>query len=170
MRSSSSTDLAVVAAMLALAACGGDKHQDAVDQAAKNAASAAKQRPASAAEQIASMVQAPTTGKATAPIQLKYELASRPVAGQATELSLALLAGVAAQSVTLHFGDSPGLVFADSSDLSFGAVVPDTVYRQAVKLSAPAEGVYFVAVTATITHDSAVETRAYSIPIIVSPP
>lgn len=160
----------MLASMVALAACGGDKQPDAAAQAAKIAASAAKQHPASAAEQIATMVQAPTSGKATAPIQLRYELAQRPVAGQTTELSLALLASVAAQSVTLHFGDSPGLVFPDPADLSFGAVVPDTVYRQAVKLSAPAEGVYFIAATATITHDSTVETRSYSIPIIVSPP
>jgi hypothetical protein len=166
---SSTTGVAVFCAMLALTACSGNKHQDTTDQAAaKNAAAAARQRPATVTEQTASMVQAATSGKATAPMQLKFELAERPIAGQTIGLSLALLAGVPAQSVTLHFGDSPGLVLADPADRTIGAVAPDAVYRQDVKLSAPAEGVYFVAVTATMTHDATVETRAFSIPIIVS--
>jgi hypothetical protein len=171
MESSSTAALAMFGAMLALAACSGEKHPDAADQAAaKSAASAAKQHTATVAEQTASMVQAATSGKATAPMQLKFELAERPIAGQTIDLALALLAGVPAQSVTLHFGDSPGLVYADQADRPIGAVTPDAVYRQDVKLSAPAEGVYFLAVTATMTHDATVETRAFSIPIIVSPP
>jgi hypothetical protein len=161
--------LGVCAALLALAACGGDKQQTAaVQQAAKNAATAAKQRPATPAEQTATMVQAATSGKATAPMQLKFELAARPVAGQEIDLSLALMVSMPAQSVTLHFADSPGIVFADQSDRPLGAVVPDTVYRQELKLSAAAEGVYFVGVTALMTRDTLAETRIFSIPIIVS--
>ncbi len=170
MESSSTAALALFGAMLTLAACSGDKHPDTPDQAAAKGAASAKQHSATVAEQTASMVQAPTSGKATAPMQLKFELAERPMAGQTIDLALALLAGVPAQSVTLHFADSPGLVFADQADRPIGAVTPDGVYRQDVKLSAPAEGVYFVAVTATMTHDATVETRAFSIPIIVSPP
>jgi hypothetical protein len=168
MGSSSTAGMTVFCAVLALAACSGNKNQDTPAQAAaKSAASAARARPATGAEQTASMVQAATSGKATAPMQLKFELAERPIAGQTIGLSLALLAGVPAQSATLHFGDSPGLVFADPADRALGAVVPDTVYRQEVQLSASAEGVYFVAVTATMTHDAITETRDFSIPIIV---
>jgi hypothetical protein len=170
MESSSTAGVAMFCAMLALAACSGDKHQDtAVQAAAKHAASTARQPSASAADQTASMVQAATSGKATAPMQLKFELTERPIAGQTIDLGLALLVSAPAQSVTLHFGDSPGLVFADPADRPIGAVVPDTVYRQDVKLSAPAEGVYFLAVTATMTRDAIAEARAFTIPIIVSP-
>ena len=92
MESSSTAALAMFGAMLALAACSGEKHPDAADQAAaKSAASAAKQHTATVAEQTASMVQAATSGKATAPMQLKFELAERPIAGQTIDLALALL-------------------------------------------------------------------------------
>ncbi len=165
--------IALYGAVLILAACSGNKAPSAADQlAAKTAAAlaAAKQRAATSADQTASMVQAPTSGKATAPMQLKYEIAERPVAGQTINLSLALLASAAAPSVTLHLADSPGIVFANAADRAIGAVVPGTVYRQDVQLSAAADGVYFVAVTATMTRDTLSETRNFSIPIIVSAP
>ena len=161
--------LGMCGAMLVLAACGGSKKVDTADQlAAKNAAAAAKQHPSTSAEQTATMVQAPTSGKATAPMQLKFELAERPVAGQTVDMGLALMVTVPAQSVTLHLADAPGIVYADAADRPLGAVVPDTVYRQDIKLSAVAEGVYFVGVTAIMSRDTLTETRNFSIPIIVS--
>jgi hypothetical protein len=156
-------------AMLLVAACHGDQHQEAArQQAAKTAAAAAKQHTATAAEQTASMVEAATIGKATAPLQLKFELPERPVSGRPFVVNLALIAGLAAQSVTLQFGDSAGLVLADAADRPIGAVVPDTPYREEVKLSAAADGVYFLGLTATMKNEEAVETRTYSIPIIVA--
>lgn len=161
--------LAIGGVMLALAACSGKKSPTAADLlAAKNATSAARQHPATTADQTATMVQAATSGKATAPMQLKFDLAERPVAGQAIDVSLALMVTAAAQSVTLHLADSAGIVFVDAGDRPLGAVVPDTVYRQDVKLSAATEGVYFIGVTATMTRDTLSETRNFSIPIIVS--
>lgn len=163
--------LALCGALL-LAACGDGAKQIAADQlAAKNAAaSAAKQHASTAADQTSTMVQAATSGKATAPMQLKFELAAKPLAGQTVVVSLALIAGVPAQSVAVHFGDSPGLVFANPADWTVGAVVPDTVYREDIQLSGAAAGVYFVTATATMTHDAVVETRDFSIPVIVSAP
>jgi hypothetical protein len=164
-----SARLGVCSAILVLSACGGNKQQSAAVQlAAKNAANAARQHPSASAEQTASMVQAATSGKATAPMQLKFELAGKPVAGQEIDLSLALMVTVPAQSVTLHLADAAGITYGNKADLPIGAVLPDTVYRQDVKLSAATEGVYFVAVTATMTRDTLAETRNFSIPIIVS--
>ncbi|MFI4891371.1 MAG: hypothetical protein ACHQIL_12645 [Steroidobacterales bacterium] len=161
--------LAACAALLVLGACHGKEHQDAATAlAAKHAAAAAKQHVATGAEQTAGMVEAATMGKATAPLQLKFELPVRPVAGQPFAINLALIPGIAAQSATLQFGDSVGLVIADASDRQIGAVMPDTPYRQEVTLSGAADGVYFLAVNATLKHEETVETRAYSIPIIVA--
>jgi hypothetical protein len=162
------TLLAAWGAMFILAACNGDRHQEAAKALAAKNAAAAKQHTATAAEQTASMVEAPTTGKATAPLQLKFELPERPVAGRPFVVNLALIAGIAAQSATLQFGDSAGLVVADAADRALGAVVPDTPYRQDATLSAAADGVYFLGLTATLKHEDTVETRAYSIPIIVA--
>jgi hypothetical protein len=158
-------------AMLVLCGCHGDKQRDtAAAQTARKAAAAAKPRTATGSEQTASMVEAATSGKTTAPLQLKFELPQRPVAGQPFSLSLALIPGVAAQSMTLQFGESAGLTVADSADRPIGAVQPDTPYRQEVTLSAAADGVYFLSLNASIVHDAIVETRSYSIPIIVSAP
>ena len=160
--------LGVCGAMLLLAACGGNKQQTAAIQAgAKNASAAAKQRLATAADQTATMVLAPTSGKATAPMQLKFEITAPPVAGQTIDMGLALLVSAPAQSVTLHLGDSAGIVYADAKDRPLGPVLPDTVYREDLKLSAVAEGVYFVGITAIMSRDTLIETRNFSIPVIV---
>jgi hypothetical protein len=161
--------LAISCAALVLAACSGNKSPTAADQiAAKNATTAVRQRPGNAADLTANMVQAATSGKATAPMQLKFEIAERPIAGQTIDLSVALMATVAAQAVTLHLADSPGIVFADAADRAIGAVVPDTAYRQDIKLSIASEGVYFVGITANMARDSLSETRNFTIPIIVT--
>lgn len=171
MTRAASARIALCGTLLVLAACSGKQAPSAADQlAAKNAATAtaAKQHAGTIADQTATMVQAPTSGKATAPMQLKYEIAQRPVAGQTIDMSLAVLVSAPAQSLTLHLADSPGVVFANNTDRPLGAVVPDMVYRQEVQLSAAGEGVYFVGVTATMTRDMLNETRNFSIPIIVS--
>jgi hypothetical protein len=159
--------LGAAALTLAVGGCGRDKAQQTADLAAKSATTS---RPATqtAAEQTASMVEAPTVGRATTPLRLKFELAQRPVAGQTIGITLALIPGAAAQSLSLQFADQPGLVLADRADRQIGAVQPDTVYRQEISASAPVEGVFFLNITATMTHDAVAETRHFSIPIIVA--
>ena len=155
-----------VAVLPALVSCGGDKAPQATDPAAKHAAAKGPQT-LTATEQIATMVEAPTLGRPTAPVRLKYELAQRPVAGQTIVVRLALISGTAAQSLTLKLADATGLVLADRADRQLGAVHPDTVYEQEISASAPVEGVFFLNLSATLTHDAIVETRSFSIPIIV---
>ena len=157
---------AAALACLVLGACHGDKQQIAAAVKAAKDAAAAK-RPATADEQTVSMVEAATLGKATAPVQIKFELPERPLAGQTVAVELAVIPGVAAQSITVHFGDSPGLVFADRTDWALGAAQPGSLYRQEIKVTAAADGVYFLGMTATIAHDAFAETRVFSIPIIV---
>ena len=156
-----------VAVLPALASCGsGDKAQQASGPAAKHTAAGAS-KTQTAAEQIATMVEAPSLGRPSGPVRLKYELAQRPVVGQTILVRLAVIPGTAAQSLTLKLGESAGLVLADRADRQLGAVHPDTVYEQEISASAPTEGVFFLNLTATLTHDAIVETRNFSIPIIV---
>lgn len=114
------------------------------------------------------MVEAPTLGKASAPVRLKFELAQRPVAGQTILVRIALIPGTAAQSMSLQFAESAGLVLADRTERQLGAVHPDTAYLLEISASAPAEGVFFLNLGATLSHDATVETRNFSIPIIVA--
>jgi hypothetical protein len=168
MSAAANARLGVCGAMLVLAACGANKKAETAAQLAEKNAGAARQHTSTSAEQTASMVQAPTSGKATAPMQLKFDIAERPIAGQTINMGLALMVTMPAQSVTLHLGASPGIVYADAADRPIGAVMPDTVYRQDIKLSAAAEGVYFIGVTAIMSRDTLIETRNFSIPIVVS--
>lgn len=160
--------LAGLSVVLAVAACDRGKHDQAATPAAGKAAGASGNRTATAAEQTASMVQAPTVGKANAPVDLRFDINSRPVSGQTIIVSLALIATAPAQSATLHFEDSPGLVFADRSDIAIGALQPDSVSRQEVRVTATADGVYFIGVTVILVRDSLSESRRFSIPVIVS--
>jgi len=161
------TILMAAALTLAVGGCGQDKARQAADLAAKSA-KATRSTPQTATEQTAAMVDAPTQGRATAPLHLKFELVQRPVVGQTIDIKLALIPGAAAQSLVLHLADPPGLVLADHTDRQIGAVQPDTAYWQEISASAPAEGVYYINLTATMTHDAIIETRSFSIPIIVA--
>ena len=159
--------LGVTILSLAIAGCGEDKTPQAATVAAKKSA-AARQGPQTPVEQTATMVEAPTSGRTSAPVHLKYEIAERPVAGQTIVLRLALLPETVAQSLALQVNDTAGLVLADRAEKQFGAAQPDSVYRQEITLSAPAEGVFFLSLTATITHEATAETRTFTIPIIVA--
>jgi hypothetical protein len=157
------------AVLAALVSCGGgDRKVQQSAEAGAKAASAAHPPLQTATEQTATMVEAPTLGKATAPVRLKYELVQRPVAGQTILVQLALIPGTAAQSLTLQFGEHAGLVLADHSDRQLGAVHADTAYQLEISASAPADGVFFLNLGATVTHDAITETRNFSIPIIVA--
>lgn len=158
-----------VLAVIALAGCNGDKHQDTPQPPVNSSATVARpQRPAASADATNAMVEAATLGKANAPLKLKFEITSRPVVGQTIVVNLALLAAAPAQAAKLQFDDSPGLVFADRAEIVVGALQPEEPFRHEVRVTATAEGVYFLGLTATMTQDSIVETRRFSIPIIVS--
>ena len=160
----------LLCAVAALSACNRDSSSapaaNAVPRAKPKAPVAAKSGP-TAAEQTAGMVQAATQGKSQVPVELKFDLGSRPKVGQLLEINLALIAQIPASAVTLQVKGAEDLIVAqDAAQFDLSAEEAGEVYRQTVKVTPNAEGVSLVGVTVSLKHDDITEQRAFSIPII----
>lgn len=120
------------------------------------------------AELTAGMVEAVTMGKSTVPVAVKFDLPHLPAAGQPTEITLALVPQIAADPATLVVTGSDALVLAPGSGpIEIPSVEPAQVYRHTVKLTPAADGVHLLDLKVSLKHDEIVETREFSVPIIV---
>jgi hypothetical protein len=158
--------------LCALALLGGCQRESGAVPAPKTAlhpkAPVAVQRGPTAQEQTAGMVEATTQGKSQAPVDLKFDLLQRPVQGQPLEIAIALLPGEAAGPVTVHVDGAAGPeVTSAASDLEFPSVEPAQVYRGSIKLIPPSEGLLLLTLTVNLKHEQFLDTRVFSVPLIV---
>ena len=156
-------------ATIVIAAC----HRD--PGAGAPSAVVAKKKPSSqstaqlsASEQTANMVEAPSQGKSQAPINLKFELAARPVIGEPLTLELALLPQAPAAAVEVQIKGSEGIDLpAEERAFDLPAVDAQQVYRHPVHLTPTAEGLQLLTLTVSLKHDELTENRAFAVPLIV---
>jgi len=135
------------------------------------APAAVAKHPATPEEQTAGMVEAATQGKSQLPAVLKFELTSRPTAGEPLDVGVALIPGIAAASASIAVTASEGLALADGSvRFEIPQVEAMQVYRQSIKVTPNADGVLFMTLTVTLTHDQLSESRVFALPIIVGAP
>jgi hypothetical protein len=156
-------------AILAMVGCHGDNSQAPAAPApvAHRAPAPAKKGP-TPEEQTAGMVEAAVPGKSVVPVSLKFELAQRPVVGRTVTLALAVLPQIPADTATIQWVESPSLkVEAAAADLSFANVQPTEVYRREIKVTPAADGVFFLSLNVSLKHDEIVESKAFTVPIIV---
>ena len=152
-----------------LAACHGDASNAPLAPARPVVKKAAVLGPGpSAAELTAGMVEAVTVGKSTLPVDVKYELARAPVIGQAFDVTIALMPHIEADPAVLVVTGSDALLLSPGSGpVEIPTVEPAQVYRLTVTLTPAVDGVQLLALKVSLKHDDAVETREFSIPIIV---
>ena len=159
--------------LCALALLGGCQRESGEVAAPKPAtqrkAPVAVQRGPTAQEQTAGMVEAATQGKSQTPVDLKFDLLQRPVQGHPLEIAIALLPGEAAGPATVHVAGAEGLeVPPAAADLEFASVEPAQVYRGSIKLTPGTEGVFLLTLTVSLKHDQFLDTRVFSVPLIVT--
>ena len=164
-----SARFAVSCAVLAMAGCHGENSQaPAVTAPLTRRAPAPVKKGPTPEEQTAGMVEAATAGKSAVPVELKFDLAQRPVAGRRVLLNLALLPQIPADTATIQVADSPGLqVEAVAADLTIAGVDPAGVYRREITVTPSGEGIFFLGLSVTLKHDELIETRAFTVPLIV---
>ncbi len=122
-------------------------------------------------QQTAGMTLAVGIGKATLPLQLKFELANRPKAGQALGINLALLPQIPADSATIQVNPSDGVEVPKAmGEIAVPALDEGGVYRESLIVTPTKDGILLVGVNLTIKHDDIEETKGYSVPIIVGEP
>jgi hypothetical protein len=133
----------------------------------KPKAPAAADPAATAAEQTAGMVQAPSQGKSVVPVELKFDIAQRPKVGQPLDITLALIAQIAASPATIQVSGADDVsVAAAANQFEIPSAEAGQVYRQTVNVTPNAEGVVLLGVTVLLKHDEIVDQRVFSIPII----
>jgi hypothetical protein len=162
-----------VAALCALAlsaGCSGDSSPaPATTPVPRPAQAAPVARGPTPAELTAGMVEAVAQGKSPLSTQLKFELTERPVVGQQLTVSVALIPMVAAAPATLNVSVISGLELAPGSEhVEYPAVDAAAVYRNSVRVTPRQEGVALLGVEVTLKHDDMVDTKAFSIPLLIA--
>ena len=159
-----------------LAACGPSEEEQAAAaaDAARRAAAAAKAnaaKKAAAADPTANMARAVVVGKSQAVVDLKYEIAAKPLVGEAVEIDLALLPSIAGDSMSLNIAPAgTGLTLdGDLAPSTNEVKVGQPWHVNLIAHAAKPEVYYF---TVAVDHYSAGirSTRNFAIPIIVSAP
>jgi hypothetical protein len=122
----------------------------------------------SAAQLTAGMVEAASQGNAQLPVQLKFDLKQRPTPGQALDIDIALIPRIDAGAAAIQLTGGDGLTVAPgTTQIDLPAVESGQVYRRSVKVTPTADGVLLLNLTITLKHDEMIESRAFSIPLIV---
>jgi hypothetical protein len=119
------------------------------------------------AELTAGMVEAAAQGKASAAVDLKFELTQRPKVGQILEINLALIPQIDADPATIQVTATEGLSLAPGAEqFVIPMVEGGEVYRHTLKVTPSADGLLLMGVTIVLKHDEIIDSRAFSIPII----
>jgi hypothetical protein len=165
-----SAKVLLLCAVAAVGACNGDSGSAPAPKAVSHVKPKAPVAPrpgATAAEQTAGMVQAASQGKSQVPVELKFDIAQRPKVGQPLDISLALIAQIAASPVTIQLNGADDVAVAPGANqFDIPSEEPGEVYRHTINVTPNAEGVVLLGVTVSLKHDEIVDQRVFSIPII----
>jgi hypothetical protein len=151
-----------LAALVALAGCG--KESDEKAAARKNGAAA--KAALKAEDRLATAV----GGKATAPLDLKYDLAAKPGVAQPVQVSLEFEPRAAADSIELEVSGVPGLEVVNAGTTRFQPVVSGQALKSTVVVQANQAGIYYVNVVARMVTRVQTEVRTFSVPVVVGDP
>jgi len=127
----------------------------------------AKKGPSSA-DLTAGMVEAASQGKSQLPVELKFDLKQRPTLGQALDIDIAVVPQIDGSPANIQVTGGDGLTLAPGgTQIDLPAVAAGQVYRQSVKVTPTADGVLLLGLTVSLKHDEMIESRGFSIPLIV---
>jgi hypothetical protein len=118
----------------------------------------------------AKMARAVPIGGATAPVNLKYDILTRPVVGTPVEIELAVLPTQHADSMSVSMTGSPGLALSMENAPAVGTVNNGHIERVRFTARADKDAVYYITVTATMYTAGSSEVRNFALPVIFAPP
>jgi len=156
-----------------LAGCGSkDDEQAASTPAATPAPAVPAPDPVSPeqAARDARMANAVADGKTSAPVDLRYDVLTKPDVGQVFEVELELQPRISADSLDVEIGDSPGLTIDGERAARFPGVEAGQSYPLTVKVSGANSGIYYISVIAKVSTKVQTETRAFTIPVVIGTP
>jgi hypothetical protein len=165
--------LVAILMALTIAGCGpSEEEKMAAAEAEARAALAARKAAAAAktADPTATMARAVATSKADVPIDLKYDILSKPLVGEAIEIELALIPTAGGDGMSAAIAASPGLVLGGELNPSFPSAKVGQDMRTRFTAKADKEDGFFITVATTMHAAGIASTRNYAIPILMSVP
>lgn len=159
----------LLCAAVSLGACNKESAPAPAGAAATNANPKAPVQPKlgpTAAEQTAGMVLAASQGKSPAPVDIKFDLAQKPKVGQPLDVTLALIAEVPANPVSVQVSGTDGLAVAPGGAFDIASAEAGQVYKHTVSVTPETDGVLLLSVTVSLKHDDVTDSKAFAIPII----
>jgi len=165
--------IALALAAAIAAGCGGKSEEESAAKAV-TAAAEAKQ----AAERAEPMLAGDdrlanavvVTGKSAAPVDLKYEIMTKPAVGQPFEVDLTFLPRLGADSMDVEISAVEGLTLVGDGALRFDNVQAGERYAAKVLAQSDVAGIYYIGVSTKMTTKVQTEVRGFSIPVVVGAP
>jgi hypothetical protein len=165
--------VALSLAVAVAAGCGGKSDDEAAAEAAKakvavkQAAEDAESGPAGD-DRLANAVV--VTGKSSAPVDLKYDITTKPAVGQPFEVELTFLPRVGADTLDVEVSAVEGLTLVGGSAMSFDMVQAGERYTTKVLAQSDVAGMYYIGVSAKMTTKVRTEVSGFSIPVVIGTP
>jgi hypothetical protein len=159
-------------ALLLLALMAGCGHDDADSAQINNTIHIVKKAKTgpTVAEQTKGMAVA-SSGKPTAPVDIKFDIKQKPATGTPVDVEIAFLPAMPADSLAVDLVPSEGLVMQVAENpLQIAGIEAGKIYRRTVTVTAPADGMYYLGIVATLKIAEQLQTRSFSIPLIVGSP
>jgi hypothetical protein len=161
----------LVVGMLAVAAAGCGRKEEAeveTPEPTVQAAPGAAASPAGAAvDQAPRMANAVPTSTAGAAVDLQYELAPRPEAGQPFEIELSFAPRLPADTLDVQLSATPGLRITSTETIRFDAVQTGQRYSSKASVIGDAPGLYYVGIVVRMATKVQTDARSFSVPVVV---
>lgn len=163
----------LLAAALALGACGKEDAPVDPGPAAKAAETAAAEKASAALKEATKdMVSGYSPpGKPGAPVDLWWEMKSRPKAGEPLTIELAMVPRTATPHLRATFIATDGLTVQPSpAPASFKDAESGGIYRHTLSLVPREDGAYYVSVIVLMDLEAGPQARTFSMPVMVGAP
>jgi hypothetical protein len=150
-----------------LSACGRNPEPTPAPKATQAAKSSVRK---SESNPLAGMVKAVAAESRQQPIELRFELTTRPQVGEAVDVNLNLLGLEDATDVKMSVSTEPTLAIIDGGEVAFTSVKVGESVNHTVILRGTDAGIFVVDVKLVETVNGAGRTSTYSIPVALLPP
>lgn len=162
--------LAVVVFAALITACGRSDEEPAAapakDVPEKKPAAVAS-APSKADDPDSRLATAVATGKTSAGVDLKYDVAAKPDPGQDFQIELVFLPRVAADALEVEVTPIPGVTIVSGATARFENVAAGERYTAPVVARADGQGLYYLGVSARMVTKVQTEARTFSVPVVV---
>jgi hypothetical protein len=163
--------LGSAALAISVVACSGGSDEAssaaAQEQAAKARRAAQRAKPA---DPLAGMIKAVTASKGNLPLEVRFQLVSRPEAGKPVDIKLAFVPAADLHAISAVIKPANGLQISSDAQTRFEGTKAGEIKEYTFTATAPNSGIFVATIEVTVTRETGDNAYVYSIPIPVPSP